>query len=123
MGTFRYPIEIGHSGGGEFSRVEAWADSSATYTWIPRDILAQLGYSPEYKRQFMTADGRIIERDIAWVLVRIGTEIQNSLTVLGDEGSEPLLGAVTLEEFGLGVDSVNHTLISVVSKLLGLKVL
>ena len=121
MGTFRYPIEIGDAQQQRFQQVEAWVDSGATYTWIPSPLLEELGYSPRYRRQFATADGRIIERDLGRVLIRIGEETHLSLVVFGDPESLPLLGFVTLDEFGLGVDTVNHTLMPVVSKLLGFR--
>jgi hypothetical protein len=35
------------------------------------------------------------------------------IVVFGDEGALPLLGAVTLEEFGLGVDPIARKLIPV----------
>jgi hypothetical protein len=51
--------------------------------------------------------------------LRIGQETSIISCVFGDEESEPLLGATALEEFALGVDPVNHTLVPVVHKLLG----
>jgi len=121
MGTFRNVIEIGDAEQRRFEVLSAWVDSGATYTWIPAPILIRLGFTPLYSRQFRTADGRLIERDLARVPIRIGNEIQVTLVVFGDEGSEALLGAVTLEEFGLGADTVNHTLVPVVSNLLGFR--
>ena len=41
--------------------------------------------------------------------------------VFGDDQREPLLGATALEEFGLGVGPLNHTLVPVVLNLLGCK--
>ena len=38
--------------------------------------------------------------------------------VFGNDDSEALLGATALEEFGLGVDPVNHTLVPIVLNLL-----
>jgi len=37
--------------------------------------------------------------------------------VFGEQGSEPILGVVTLEEFRLAVDPVNHRLIFVPGRL------
>ena len=122
MGTFRYQIEIGDTGQSRFEEIQAWVDTGATYTWLPRPLLDRLGFSPLYERRFRTADGRVIERDLARVPIRIGHEVQLSLAVFGDENSEPLLGAVTLEEFGLGADTVNHTLTPILSNLLGFAV-
>ena len=36
-----------------------------------------------------------------------------TLVIFGDKESEPLLGAVTLEEFGLAIDPVNKSLMPV----------
>ena len=43
------------------------------------------------------------------------------MVVFGDEDAEPLLGAVTLEEFGLGVDPVRRRLVPVDGYLVGLR--
>ena len=118
MSTFRYPIEIGNVTQQSFERLEAWVDTGASPTWIPRPILARLGHSPTSFRRFRTADARIIERGVCQVPLRIGQETIRVLCVFGDDGNEPLLGATALEEFGLGVDPVNHTLVPVVLNLL-----
>ena len=39
--------------------------------------------------------------------------------VFGEDAAEALLGATALEELGLGVDPVNHTLVPIVMNLLG----
>lgn len=61
------------------------------------------------------ADGRIIERDVAVVEVTVRGGTTPTWVIFGDPGSEPLLGAITLEELSLGIDPVNRTLIPVVS--------
>jgi len=88
-------------------------DTGASYTWVPRDSLERLGISPAFQREFLLADGTVIRRDVAQVLARINGQSLYTLCVFGDEGTLPLLGAVTLEEFGLGVDPLNKRLISV----------
>lgn len=118
MSTFRYPIEVADSAQEHFERLDALVDTGASYTWIPRPILERLGYSPLYQsRRFRTADGRIVERDLCRVHIRIGSEVQFTLCVIGDDQSEPLLGATTLEEFALGVDPLNHALVPVILNL------
>ena len=44
----------------------------------------------------------------------IDGETLTTMCIFGDEGSDPLLGALTLEQFSLGVDPVNRRLIAVV---------
>lgn len=113
MGSFRYRVEIGDPHRQLFESLDALVDTGATYTWIPRPVLEKLGISPAFKRDFLLADGRIIQRDVAQVVARIDGQSLYTLCIFGDEGSEPLLGVVTLEEFGLGVDPVNRRLIPV----------
>lgn len=118
MGTFRCRIELGAVGGTRYEAIEALVDTGATYTWIPRPVLERLGITPTISRRVKLADGRIIEREGAQVPVRFDGEMLSTICLFGDEGSEPLLGSVTLEEFGLGVDPVNRQLIPVVALLM-----
>ena len=69
--------------------------------------------SPQFRREFVTADGRIIERDMAVTMARWDGQALPSLVVFGDDGSIPLLGAYTLEGFGLAPDPANRMLIRV----------
>src|SRR5207247_10410064 len=72
-----------------------------------------LGVRPDEERVFVLADGRAVRYPIAWVRVRLDERTQPTLVVCGDSGTEPLLGALTHEGFGLGVDPVNRRLIPV----------
>ena len=113
MGTFRVSIQLARTGGQRFAAMEALVDTGASYTWIPRDVLEGLGVQPDEERVFVLADGREVRYPMAWVRVRLDERIQPTLVVCGDPGTEPLLGAFTLEGFGLGVDPVNRRLIPV----------
>jgi predicted aspartyl protease len=74
---------------------------------------------PEFRREFETADGRIIERDMAAVMARWDGQTLPTLVVFGDEGSRPLLGVVTLKEFSLGIDPVSRRLVRGLAMSLG----
>ena len=113
MGTFRATFEIGDPQGLRWEVVEAVVDTGASYTWAPREILARLDVRPQFRREFVTADGRVIERDMAVASARWNGQVLPTLVVFGDEGSEPLLGAYTLEGFGIAPDPVNRRLIPV----------
>src|SRR5205085_1067187 len=82
---------------------EALVDTGASYSWVPRDILGRLGVQRSFGREFQTADGRVIVRDMAEARARLEGDELPTLVVFGDPGSLPLLGAYTLEGFGLGV--------------------
>ena len=113
MGTFRVTLEIGDPGGQRFEQVEALVDSGDTYTFIPRSLLEALGVHPHRTMSFEIADGTRIERDFGrtWLKLDGGQEV--SPVIFGDDEVTPLLGAVTLEIFGLGTDPVNTRLVPV----------
>jgi clan AA aspartic protease len=112
MGSFRVAIQIGDPKAQRFESVEALVDTGATYTWLPSSFLRSLGIEPEEQRDFILADGRSVPYGIATALVRLDGRVKPTQVVFGDEDTEPLLGVVTLEEFGLGVDAVNERLIA-----------
>ena len=118
MGIFNVQFEIGDPQGQRYETVEALVDSGAAYTFMPPSLLSRLGVVPHTKRGFVLADGTLIERDLGQTYVRLDGEENVSPVVFGDEGVTPLLGAVTLEIFSLGVDPVNSRLIPV-SSLMG----
>ena len=119
MSTFPYPIEIGDFEGIHFEALEALVDTGVTYSAIPSGILEQLGATPEEERCFILANGEAVHYGFAWVRVRIDGREQPTLVVFGTPGSRPLLGAFTLEGFGLMADPVNHRLVPAEAYLVG----
>lgn len=113
MGTFRVPIEIGDPSGDRFERVDALVDTGASFTWVPRDLLERLGVEPTEEWPFVLADGTKVKYGVAWIVARIGRRTQPTIAVFGEPGSEPLLGAFTLEGFLLAPDPVNRRLVPV----------
>jgi len=111
VGSFRVPIDVADSDGQRFQRVEALVDTGATFTWVPRSILEALGHTPEEDWDSILADGRRVAYGVKWIRVRLDGRAHPTPVVFGDEGPDPLLGVVTLEEFRLGVDAVNERLI------------
>ncbi len=118
MASFRVPIEIGPMDQSRFERIEALVDTGATYTVVPRDVLERLGIAPQLRR-FRIADGRLVELDMAVVMMRLEGQTLPTLCIFGEPGMDALLGVVTLEEFGLGVDPVNQRLVPVELPLIG----
>ncbi|MFA0745724.1 MAG: hypothetical protein LASZOEIN_002538, partial [Candidatus Fervidibacter sp.] len=119
MATFRVTIEIGPMDRSRFEQIEALVDTGATYTVVPRDVLERLGIMPQFRRRFRLADGRVVELDMAVVAIRLEGQTLPTICVFGEEGMDALLGAVTLEEFGLGVDPVNQRLVPIELLLVG----
>jgi len=117
VGTFRYPVEVGDAAGEHFEQTLALVDTGALYSQLPASLLDSLGHHPNATRRFRPADGSTIERPVGPVPLRINGEVQTTLCIFGPEGSEPLLGAVTLEAFSLAPDPVNETLVPVIAML------
>ena len=121
MGAFHETIGLAARPGGPPEEIAALVDTGATYTLVPAPILRRLGVEPIRRQTFLIADGSRVEREVGWLLVRIGGEESPTVVVFGDEDAEPLFGAVTLEEFGLGVDPVRRRLVPVDGYLVGLR--
>ena len=117
MGVFSVPIEIGDSQASIFETVEALVDTGATFTMIPRSILARLGISPDRRRTFALADGRERLFDMAETRARLGGMTVTTIVIFGEESVTPLLGAYTLEGFGLEVDPSGKRLVELVGHL------
>lgn len=113
MGTFRIAIEIGDPEGQHWETMEALVDTGASYTLIPRSLLERLGVSGTFRHPFVLADGRQLECEVAETRVRLNGRTRTTLVIFGEEGAAPLLGADTLEGFGLAPDPVGRRLISV----------
>jgi len=121
VSTFEYRIEVGNFDGTRFQEVTALVDTGATYTSVPRNILEGLGVSVTEERPFILANGERVMYGMAWIRIRLEGREQPTPAVFGEVGSEILLGAVTLEELGLGVDVVNQRLVPTPAYFVGLK--
>ena len=113
MGTFSVPLEVADPQGRHYETIDAFVDSGATYTALPASILERLGVVPHGTRSFVLADGSRVERDFGRTWMRLNGREDLSPVVFWDEGARPLLGAVTLEIFSLGIDPVNGRIIPV----------
>lgn len=111
MGVFTVPLEIGDIDAQRFERVDALVDTGAIYSVAPASILRRLDVVPLARRRFELADGSSIERDIGQTWTRLDGARYIVPIVFGEEGAHTILGAVTLEIFGLGVDPVNSRLV------------
>ena len=70
MSVFSVPIEVSDLERRRVERVDAWVDTGAFYTNLPRPILEALGVVPHKRERFMLADGRIVESDIGHMWIR-----------------------------------------------------
>ncbi|MXY46158.1 MAG: hypothetical protein F4Y44_04060 [Chloroflexi bacterium] len=113
MGTFSVEMGIGAPQGLRYEYVEALVDSGPTYNILPASMLRRLSVEVWRNGTFGLADGRSIRRDLGQTRIRLNGEESIAPVIFGDEGVQPLLGAVTLEIFQLGIDPVGKRLIPV----------
>src|SRR5438093_9999226 len=111
MGVFRVPIEVSDLRRHRVERVEAWVDTGAFYTNLPRPLVESLGIVPHKRERFMLADGRIVESDIGHMWIRVGDRSEITLVLFAEPDTQPLLGAYTLEGLALNVDALNRCLV------------
>src|SRR3972149_8735437 len=97
MGTFNITVAVGTPDRRPFRELEALVDPGATFSWVPESILRELGHQPVRSEEFETADGRVLSRSVGEVPVRLDGKVLTTPCVFGDEGTDPGLGAGTLE--------------------------
>jgi len=95
--------------------VEVMVDTGAEVSWLPRQLLLDAGIIPEFKKQFVTADKRIIERDIGYAILNAEGYSTIDEIVFAEESDMSLLGVRTLEGFSVMVDNVGHRFVATVS--------
>jgi predicted aspartyl protease len=114
MGIFRTTIAIENPLARGVLReiTNVMVDRGSEYTWVPRHILESLGLSAERRTRFKTADGRIIERDVAFANVHAGGTSAPDIVAFAEEGDMALLGVRALEGLNLRIDVVTKELVS-----------
>ncbi len=85
-------------------------DTGASFTMLPAGFLSKLGVESDLDVEFTLADGRKQTLPIGDVRVRIGLRETYSPVIFGPD-DRFLLGAITLQIFGLIVDTTHHKLI------------
>jgi predicted aspartyl protease len=121
MGTFRYPVTLLSLDRAQRVTLEMLVDTGATYTRVPEPVLQQLGYQPTFRRRLRLANGQIIERSGCEAVMEIDGNALTTIVLFGDPASEPLLGAVTLEQFSLAPDPIAQRLIPIEALLMRLR--
>jgi clan AA aspartic protease len=112
MGAVRVDIVVMHSRTGARSEtIAALADTGATLSVIPAEILQRLGVEPVRTISLVLADGRRTDRQVGEALVAVDGEAVPSRVIFGEPGDAVLLGLTVLEQLGLAVDPVQRRLI------------
>jgi clan AA aspartic protease len=113
VGLFHVDIEVLPAAGGAAERQTVLVDTGASYLSLPARVLDRLGYQPIGTQRVVFATGATAVWDVTEVRVRLEGRERTVLAFLAEEGAPKLLGAQTLETFGLGVDPLGQRLVPV----------
>jgi predicted aspartyl protease len=86
--------------------IEVMVDTGAENSWLPRKALEDAGITSECKRRYMTADKRVIERDVGHAILSAEGFTVIDEVVFAEENDLSLLGVQTIEGFHVMVDNV-----------------
>ncbi len=92
--------------------IEVIVDTGSELTWLPEEILKEAGIMPRRKRVFIMADGKRIEREIGYAILRVEEFETTDEVVFAREGDLLLLGVRTLEGFAVMVDNIGHKFVA-----------
>ncbi len=110
---FRVPLQVAAPSGDRFVDVEAVVDTGASYTLLPSRLLVDLGVRGIERVRTRVADNRVVEMEIGEARLRLDGRERTVVVLFGPEDATPLLGATSLEVFGLAVDPMAQRLVSV----------
>jgi predicted aspartyl protease len=112
MGTFFVEVQLAASARPERREtIKLLVDRGSTYTSVSATTLRDLGVQPPGRRRILTIEGRAVERGAAEVLITLEGRSLHTLYLFGEAGDLEVLGAYTLERFGLTIDPVQRRLI------------
>jgi clan AA aspartic protease len=118
MGIFTIPVTLIHPDDRQHSiGLELLVDTGATYMLLPPDVIARLGLQIIEERPAELASGERVMYGVGEVRVRIDDREHTTVFVAGPSGCSALLGAITLEAFGLAADPLHGRLFPVVAHL------
>ena len=86
-------------------------DTGSEYTWLPAELLGDIGIVPVRSILYETADARILERPIGYALISAAGETSPTIVTFAEPGDKVLLGAHALEGMRLRVDLVRRELV------------
>ncbi len=114
MSTFTVGATLMHPEHRERSAVlDLLVDTGATYTLLPAEVVAALQLPILEERPAELAGGERVVYGVGEVRIRLGERERTTVFLAGPPRCHPLLGAVTLEEFGLAADPLHQRLFPV----------
>jgi clan AA aspartic protease len=111
MGTFAVKVTISNPSNPPLSTtVDCLVDTGAAYSQMPRSLLESLGIIPFDHRPVIFADGKRGTCQVGRAEFVVNRRQTPALVIFGEETAPSLLGAMTLEGVGLGIDPLGRRL-------------
>ena len=111
MGVTTLVVEVANLANPDVTqRLRFIVDSGATYSVVPAPVLRKLGIRPLRRQTLELADGKTISRHKGGALFKFRDYVGVADVIFGEKGDATLLGALTLEAFGLALDPIKRTL-------------
>jgi len=84
-------------------------DSGTVYSVVPQNVLKSLGIKPTSSQEFILANGEMLRRPTGNAYFEYQRKVRAAPVVFGNTGIF-LLGATTIEAFGLILDPIRREL-------------
>jgi clan AA aspartic protease len=118
MGTFSVPATLANPQRPDRRRtLDLLVDTGATWSMLPEEVVADLGLTAALHRAVTLGSGERVIYPAGQVSVQLNGEELVTIFLAGPAGCLPVLGAVTLEAFGLAPDPVRKVLVPVAGLL------
>ena len=114
MGILRTTIAVEHPArrGTVVELSDVIVDTGSEYTWVPQPVLETIGLAPERVVEFVTSDGRHVERGVGFANIVVAGISTPDVVVFAARGDLILLGARTLDGLNLRIDFASRTLVA-----------
>ncbi|MCY4580232.1 MAG: aspartyl protease family protein [Chloroflexi bacterium] len=111
MGLFNVEIDVANQEHKErHITIDALVDTGAFLSAVPASLLHELDVTPTRRQTVRFADGSTRRMELGLVWMQIDGRETVTQVMFNEEGTQPLLGALTLEELFLVVDPVEQKL-------------
>ena len=110
MGTFNVEFTIGSADGDRAVSLVGMVDTGSLYSIVPAPILDEPDIARDESELFGLADGSTVKMDIGLELVEMDGRAKTVHIAFGHDPDIILIGAMTLERFGVAGDPVHRRL-------------
>lgn len=92
--------------------IDVVVDTGSEFTWLPASTLEEAAIERRRERLFETATGDVVARSTGYAILEVEEFVTVDEVVFAEPGDQRLLGARTLEGFGVVVDPIAHRLVA-----------